>query len=297
MSHPAGPKPSRPGEQSVRDSWVGRDSIQIINPQNVQIISGADSDARRTTVRGRPRARLVVTGGVLLLATTIAATWPTPIDIGRDLVGVPAITATVTSTIYAGDTFAMATELAPAEHALLSRDPSIRQLTKVLSSHRAARVGGMNVLIVLQGQRDNPIRIIDVRPRIIRSGPPPSGTCLTVPAQGSSEEYTIKADLDRQRPGGGAPRFLSKSIDLAYGERTTIEMTVKATRRWYEWDIEVIYAHGSGTRPASAFFRGSDGQPFRVTGKARKYAAVYNDPSSIFNGYRLLGRNRPCAPH
>lgn len=294
MSHPTAPEPSTPGAPSMRDSSVGGNSIQITSAQDVTIISNA-KDAGKMPVR--PRARLIVIGGVLLLAAATAGTWPTPIDVGRDLVGIPAITAAITSSIFPGDSLAMPTELSPAEHALLSRDPSDKQLTKVLSSHRAARIGRMNVLVILQGQRDNPIRVIDVRPRIIKSGPPPNGTCLTVPIQGTRDEYTIKVDLDQQRPGGGASRFLPKSIDLAYGERATIELTVRAKRRWYEWDIEVIYAYRFGAQPESAFFRGSDGQPFRVTGAARKYAAVYNDPSSIHIGYRLLGRNRPCAPH
>lgn len=296
MSDPTGPESGKTGGPSVRDSTIGGDSIQIGSARDVMIISGADRDARNSPARRRRWIRPLLAGGALLLAAAAAGTWPAPIDLGRDLAGIPAVTGTVVSTIQPGDRLATATDLSPAEYALLARDPSMPHLTRLMASHRAARIGEMTAIAILQGRRSNLVRIIDVRPRILRSGPPPEGACVTVAIAGGPTEYTIEVDLDRQRPDGGRSRYLPESIDLSYGEHATVEMLVRARRRWYEWDMEVVYAAGSGTRLERLFLRGPDGEPFRVTGPARRYAAVYNDPSRISIGYRRVGTNRSCDP-
>ncbi|MFF4623051.1 hypothetical protein [Nonomuraea jabiensis] len=214
-------------------------------------------------------------------------------DAARDLAGAPVVAGTVTSRLYVTDSVATAGRLPPADHAVLLQRLSFKQLNEVLSRNHAARVRQMNVVIVLQGQRSEPIRIIDVRPRVLRSGPIPTGTCLTIPSQGEESEFKVKANLDRQTPERGGPRFLPKSIDLADGERVTVEFTVAVEERWYEWDIEVIYVYKSDEEPSSSFFRGADGQPFRITGEAKRYATVYGD-SGLGAGFRVWGRNRPC---
>ncbi|MGW4956317.1 hypothetical protein ACWEPL_03710 [Nonomuraea sp. NPDC004186] len=285
MTRLPGTEPDQPAAAApvLRDAVVGGDNIQITSARDVTINS-----------RGTPRLpRLIAAGVVLVLCGVVAGMWPTLVDAARDLTGAPALAGTVTSRLYVTESVATRDRLPPVDHALLMRGPSFKQLVEMLSRNHAARVGKMNVVIVLQGQRSEPIRIIDVRPRVLRSGPVPTGTCLTIPAQGEGTEYKIDVNLDLQAPEGGGSRYLPKSIDLADGERVTVDFTVRAEHRWYEWDIEVVYVYKADGQPTSAFFGEADGQPFRVTGEAKKYAVVYGDPT-LGAGYRAWKRNRPC---
>ncbi|MFF5242981.1 hypothetical protein ACFY3V_01795 [Streptosporangium sp. NPDC000095] len=152
-----------------------------------------------------------------------------------------------------------------------------------LVTSRGSQIGEMKVLLVLQGQRNDPIRILDVRPRILSSGPIAAGTCLLLPSAGEAAVFPVKADLDRlasaNRRGG---RLLEKNIDLVYKERASVELTVTARKRRYEWDIEVSYAYGDSEQIQRAYFTTESGQPFRLTGPARRYAIGYEDRIGYF---------------
>lgn len=277
----------------LRDATVGRDNIQIGDARDVTIISSSSVPPSRD-VRW-PLVRLFAAAVLLVIGTVAAARWSVLVDTARDWFGKPVLTATVTSLINVGDSLAIRDQLRPADQSVLLRSPSPSELVDVLDRYQAARIGSMDVMVVLQGQRHESITILDVRPRIIRSGPKLDGTCVTIPAQGDNREYEIKADLDLQRPQGGTSRYLPKSIELGNGERATVVFTATAAQRWYEWEIEVVYAYKTDGRPASAFFRQPDEQPFRVTGQAKSYTTAWGDPSSINVGFRLTGRNTPCG--
>ncbi|MEU1734997.1 hypothetical protein [Streptosporangium sp. NPDC020145] len=290
------PPETEPVEQpaaapSLHHATVGGNNVQITSARDVTVVS----ESAGRPVRRRSPVWLFVVGVVLAVGAVAFGERSTLADVAQDALGAPVLTAVTTSIVNVGDSFAMPDEFSTAEHALLLRAPSYRQLTETLFRHHAARLGTMNVVTVLRGRRHGAVRIIDVRPYIVRSGPPPTGTCLTIPAQGGGEEYKVKADLDHLNPRGGQSRFLPKSIDLAYGERVTVEFTVHAKNRWYEWGIEVVYAYKDSGETESAFFQQANGQPFRVTGEAPRYSVVYNDPSSFGVGYRITGRNQPCG--
>lgn len=161
----------------------------------------------------------------------------------------------------------------------------------VLRSHGGARIGEMKVLLVLRGRRNDPIRVVDVRPRILSSGPVAAGTCLSLHSAGDSPVFPVKADLDRLASTGGGPsgRLLEKNLDLAYGERASVELTVTARKRRYAWDIEVSYAYGDSARVQHAYFTPEDGRPFQLTGPARRYAIAYGNPA--ITNFREVGRN------
>ncbi|MEU4511437.1 hypothetical protein AB0G05_18255 [Nonomuraea wenchangensis] len=270
----------------LRDSFVGGDNIQI-------------TSARDVTITSRPHRRpsagqLLVAGVLVALAVAVVSAWPTLTDAAGDLTGAPVLNGKVTTRINVGDSLVMSGELPPEDQAVLLKWPDDEQLARLLSRNRAARLLTMDVVLILEGRRDAPVRIIDVRPRVLRSGTPPAGTCLTVPAQGEATEYQVKVNLDDQRPTTGSSRYLPKSIDLSYGERATIEFTAEAHKRWYEWEIEVVYAYQANDRTTSAFFRQPDGEPFRLSGPAERYAVLWNDPSAIGTGYRITARNQKC---
>ena len=100
------------------------------------------------------------------------------------------------------------------------------------------------------------------------------------------------------RPGYGERRpgasFLKKNVDLAHEERVTVEMSAVARNRWYEWDVQVDYLHGDADRVQRAYFRSEGGEPFRLTGLAPKFKAVYG--SRTFSPvFREIRRNGPCG--
>ncbi|NJP92829.1 hypothetical protein HCN51_25790 [Nonomuraea sp. FMUSA5-5] len=285
------PEPSAEPRQSaaapvLRDSVVGGDNIQITTARDVTIVP--------RPLRRPSAPRLLAAGILVVLGAIAVSAWPTLTDAAQDLSGTPVLDGTATTRINVGDSLALPGELTADEQSILLREPSDDEFARLMSRHRAARLNSMDVVLVLEGRRNAPIRIIDVRPRVLRSGPPPAGTCLTVPAQGDAGEFEVKADLDEQRPSGGGSRFLPKSIDLAFGERATISFTSRARHRWHEWDIEVVYTQKAGDGVRSMFFRAPDGEPFRLSGPAEKYATVWNDPSYLGVGYRITARNKKC---
>ncbi|MGW2155414.1 hypothetical protein [Nonomuraea sp. NPDC001699] len=271
------PAPPPPAAQSLQDSSVGGDNIQIGAARDVSIATGT---------RVPRKYLLVVLVVVLLGAVAASGVLKSLSDAGKDLTGAPVLSSRVTSRINVGDVVAMRDVLTSgSDLALLQRGPNDRQLRDMLDRHHAARVGSMNIVIVLQGNRNRPVRIIDVRPHVITSGAKPAGTCIRIPSQGDSSEFKLKVDLDRQRPEqADSSRFLPHSVDLEMDERMTIDFTAEADDRWYEWDIEVVYDDGTGTELKSTFIREPSGEPFRVTGQAKKYAVAYGDKA--MSGYR-----------
>jgi hypothetical protein len=87
---------------------------------------------------------------------------------------------------------------------------------------------------------------------------------------------------------------MTKSVDVADGERVTIDMSVLAKKRAYEYDLEIVYDYGDDADLRTMYVRQPNGDPFRVTGRAKKYAVAYTDPSIGTNTYRETGRNRSC---
>lgn len=167
-----------------------------------------------------------------------------------------------------------------AARLLGSRD--FGELSALLSRHRAARVGKAGVVVVLQGRRSQTIRIVDVRPHIIATGPVPDGTCVSLSTQGEGDTRVVTADLDAPRPPKGRSTFLDKSIDLALDERVTVDVEVGAKRHFYEWDIEVTYDYGDGAVLRTTHIGSPTGGPFRLTGAARRYQAVYRESGQGF---------------
>jgi len=229
---------------------------------------------------------VTVAGGLAtIIAGAVLTGWSWAQDQWRDFHREPRISAIVYSPENAGISFAFPETIASGPDRRLLLNGGYQPLLR----SRAVRIGTMKVLLVLRGRRNDPIRVLDVRPRILSSGPVAAGTCLSLPSAGDSPVFPVKADLDRlasvRAPAG---RLLEKNIDLVYGERASVELTVTAGKRRYEWDIEVSYAYGDSDQVQLAHFAPEAGRPFRLTGPARRYAITY---TSLGNQSRELGRN------
>ncbi|MEV0830164.1 hypothetical protein [Nonomuraea rubra] len=264
----------------LNDSRVGRDNIQIGRAGFVAIVNGLR----------------VSWWWLLVIASALIAFFNRSLimDTVRDLRNESAVTATIDAPYHMGDSVALGRLFTDEERAKLMRGSESWQAVPLLHKSGGVRVGAMDVTVVLLGGRERAVKILDVRPKVIKIAERPAATCLTLRQQGAEVEYQIKANLDRLRPEGGRARYLPKSIDLTYGERATIELTVTAEQQSYEWEIEVSYVDGSGPEPAKTTFRASDGQPFRITGAVPTYRETFSAPGQTRTGYRLEGRNKGC---
>ncbi|MCC5576375.1 hypothetical protein IMZ11_12105 [Microtetraspora sp. AC03309] len=247
----------------------------------------------------KPAVWLVGTMGAALasiIGGIVLGVWPWLQDMWADHQDRPRITAIAYSPVEEGDAFAFRDAITGGPRRILQGDPDETKLVDFIRRERGARIGSMNVTLVLRGERRDTIRIVDVRPRVRKSMPNASGTCFVMPNAGSADVFAIVADLDALAPGGTAKRgarFLKKNIDLAYGERATVEITAEAARRAYEWDVQIDYVYGDDLTVQHAYVTDRDGQPFRITGEARTYRVAY-DQRGLTSVFRVAKRNRSC---
>ncbi|WP_248959498.1 hypothetical protein [Sphaerisporangium perillae] len=242
-----------------------------------------------TTVAGA--LATILSGGVVSLWSWTQDTW-------ADVWDRQAIGGVVYSPIYTGQSYAL-TEAIPGGpgRRLLREDADLNDVAALVHAKKGYRLGRMDINIVLQGLRHDPVRVLDVRPHVISAGPPPSGTCFTIPTAGGDNVFSIQVDLDHPIPGYGTKRlrdrFLKNNINLAYKERATVEVTATAEQRSYEWELQVDYVYGDGTTVQHAYFRDERGEPFRLSGEARRYRFIYATPT-LAEDYRLTGRHTKC---
>ncbi|MGW4638863.1 hypothetical protein ACWEN6_10050 [Sphaerisporangium sp. NPDC004334] len=236
-------------------------------------------------------------GLATIIGTVLLATWSQAQDAWADYRETPRLTGSVYSPVGTGDHFAFRQAIRGGPGGILhGSDPDEGKLVAFIARERGAWIGSMNVTIVLQGQRRDPLRVVDVRPRVRRSMPNAAGTCFRMPSSASSDVFKVIVSLDDLYQGRKAKQgghFLDKNIDLAYGERASVDFTVTAQERAYEWDIQVDYVYGHDTSVQHAYFTAPDGQPFRLTGRAPAYRVAYDSPT-LAAVFRVAGRNRPC---
>ncbi len=266
--------------------------------------TGAGSAARSGIARllsgpGKWLAGAVAAGLAAIIGTVVTALWSDALDARRDLAGEPPIRVVVETGIGDGVDGATAEPIIDGpDRFLLLRGFSWEQWDDLVRRRGMAPIEFQNLTILLQGKRDETIRIIDVRPHILSVGPVFDGTCVTLPTQGQADVFPVHADLDHLSPGTpGEPRstYLEKSIDLKKEERATVEFGVVARKHSYTWEVEIVYDYGDEPHFQHMYVKNTGGVPFRVTGPAKTYGVVYGDPS-ISNIYREVGRNIGCGP-
>lgn len=172
---------------------------------------------------------------------------------------------------------------APQDRAILLGRPNETQREAFLDRYQAAGVEQMWIAIVLQGNRAG-LRITDVRPRVLRRAPLHDGALLKPKSAGEAPAIQLISDLDRadRRPttpkDRRTPYFSAKQIDLVRGEQTTLSITMTADKAFYEFDfVATIVSDG---RAVQMTIKRPDGRPFRLTGRAKKYGAIYRDAPS-----------------
>ena len=134
--------------------------------------------------------------------------------------------------------------------------------------------------LYLRGNRNQSVRILDIRPVNLHRNPPAGGTLFDVPPQGGEQTELMGIDVDTPQPvarsmhvtsGGigtyvyGGPYFAEKTIKLSDREDQIIMF--RAVTRKYDasFSLEIDYQLGDQKLTTTV---DNNGQPFRVTGLA-----------------------------
>ncbi|MEV7010822.1 hypothetical protein [Streptosporangium sp. NPDC051022] len=146
---------------------------------------------------------------------------------------------------------------------------------------RLVKTEMQGVRLVVEGARNEAVRIIGMRARVHKTRPVVAGTYFSFGPQGEEDSVKVGFDLGSPQPIArdvlekegvqlGGPYFGGRSVVLKKGESKVYDVTAVAGPFTYEWDIQIdLAAQGriwSVYRPE---------RPLVVSGKATKYAAAY----------------------
>ncbi|GAB3464515.1 hypothetical protein GCM10027436_76780 [Actinophytocola sediminis] len=138
------------------------------------------------------------------------------------------------------------------------------------------RAENLTLRMVLEGRRNQAIRITNIAPRIIKRADPLAGTLFYMPSQGGDESLRMLADLDESHPTAreatlddttlewiaGSPYFDANTISLQYAEQHVVVLRNRSKNNHVQFVVEVTYLIG-GTEKTLTI--DDDGKPFEVT--------------------------------
>lgn len=146
----------------------------------------------------------------------------------------------------------------------------------------ARAAGGVNaekltLRVVLEGRRNQQIRILDIRPVVVEQTPPLSGTLFNAGPQGGEPTLRMIIDFDRPNsvvrevlpesapldPKGGRPFFDNTTISLRDREQQVLLIRTTVTRYHVAFKLQIDYRIGDESKIMEI---ADHGRPFRVTG-------------------------------
>jgi hypothetical protein len=159
--------------------------------------------------------------------------------------------------------------------------------------HRKMYAAGFHDLYVtfatllIEGRRNAPVRIIEIRARILRrqSTTPETYSIVGPGAEGGTEEsISIGFDLSDRDPVArraelnfedgvklGDPFFSTSNTELGRGETEVYSITAVASKDWdIEWEIEVLVLAPGETEPVAVFAQ-------RPVSPFRTISGLYNE--------------------
>jgi len=157
------------------------------------------------------------------------------------------------------------------------RDPGGYSLNKLIDDLRKAGGASPNALqlaITLEGRRNQPIHVDDIRPFDIQYAPAYSGTFLNIPPQGPGETVKVMFDFDELEPrartavdnGGeyepGALFFQEQTLTIEDSKQDTIFVKSIVTTRAVTFNIRIDYRIGDERGHALI---DHDGHPFALS--------------------------------
>lgn len=162
----------------------------------------------------------------------------------------------------------------------LLAQPGAAATPEFLRLVRAA--GGVNVekltiQVVLEGRRNQQIRILGIDPVVLEQTPPLSGTLFSAGPQGGDPTMQMMIDLDHPNPaarevlrdpGSGEPKaglpfFDNTTISLRDREQQVLLIRATATRHYIAFNLQIDYRLGDESKTMQIT---DHGQPFRITG-------------------------------
>lgn len=162
----------------------------------------------------------------------------------------------------------------------LLAQPGAAATPEFLRLARAA--GGVNVekltiRVVLEGRRNQQIRILGIHPVVLEQTPPLSGILFDAPPQGSDPTMQMMIDLDHRNPvvrevlrepGSGEPKagrpfFANTTISLNDREQQVLFIRATATQHYIAFNLQLDYRLGDESKTMQIT---DHDQPFRITG-------------------------------
>jgi hypothetical protein len=133
----------------------------------------------------------------------------------------------------------------------------------------------LTLRMVVEGRRNQEIRILDIRPKIVERTPPLDGTLFDAPGQGAGPTMKMLLDLDRAHPivteavitddevKSGPAFFGNTTISLKDREEQVIILRALAVNHYAAFELIFEYRLGDKARTMTLT---NQGQAFRVTG-------------------------------
>lgn len=190
---------------------------------------------------------------------------------------------------------------------LASRPPNVTvgpELATIVRDRGAAQVDELDLKLILQGQRSQPVVITNISTRIVKRDEPLRGTLLVAPSQGAYGSIDGCVHLGGTKPAmlasdhgvcvqSSRPYFDGHYLTLDSGEQLVINLEVIAndatesarpsSGRYYEFEL-VLDAVVDGEPMEIPVRNGAE--TFRLTSYAPHYSAIYlakSDDPRILN--------------
>jgi hypothetical protein len=138
-------------------------------------------------------------------------------------------------------------------------------------------VGKLTIRVVLEGHRNQQIRILDIHPVVVEKTQPLAGTLFSAPPQGGSATMRMIIDFDQPNPiarevlqnsdpldpKGGQPFFYNTTISLNDREQQVLFIRTRVERYYVAFILQIDYRIGDENKTIQIT---DQGQPFRITG-------------------------------
>jgi hypothetical protein len=166
-----------------------------------------------------------------------------------------------------------------------------------LEHTKGVPVGSEVIRLVLEGNRNEPVRILNIEPVRLERKPPLGGVYFNIGGQGEADNIRILFDLDRLSPQAqemksnmltGGLFFQDHTISLTRGEQVVILITAGTSRYDATYDLAIDYMAGSATQTEMV---SDDGHPFQVTAPSSDLLC-YKQVFTLRGDYSVTQQNR-----
>lgn len=178
-----------------------------------------------------------------------------------------------------------------------------RDVVKAIHAAGGVNVETLSIRLVLEGRRNEEIRILNISPVVVEQTAPLSGTLFYAPPQAGGADLMMLLDFDRHRPvvssiirspeGGpaltpGQPYFDTNTISLKDNEQQVVMLRAQVKKYYVAFKLRVEYLIGGEKRSIDI---DNNGSPFAVTGM---HVNPTDNAWSYQRGFGIDGSFRYC---